>query len=71
MTDKSGENCAEESQNKQTADSPNSTGHKRTNKADELVQENLSTFVELAESNLPIAEDAEKAIALTDGGEDQ
>lgn len=38
---------------------------------EELVQTHLDTFAELADSNLPIAEDAEKAIALTDGGEDQ
>jgi len=71
MTDKSDENGTEEAQNEQTTDSPNSIGRNRTNTADELVQENLTTFVELAESDLPIAEDAEKAVALTDGGQDQ
>jgi len=30
-----------------------------------------SSVSELADSDLPISEDAEKAIALTDGGEDQ
>lgn len=38
---------------------------------EELVQTHLDTFTELADSDLPIAEDAEKAIALTNGGEDQ
>ena len=38
---------------------------------EELIQSHLDTFSELADSDLPIAEDAEKAIALTDGGEDQ
>lgn len=71
MTDKPDDNSTEESQNEQTTDSPNSTGRGRANTADELVQENLDTFVELAESDLPIAEDAEKAIAVTDGGEDR
>jgi len=38
---------------------------------EELIQSHLDTFSELADSDLPISEDAEKAIALTDGGEDQ
>jgi hypothetical protein len=71
MTDHPGDSTTEEAQNEQTTDSSNSTGRKRSNTANELVQENLDTFVELAESDLPIAEDAEKAILLTDGGEDQ
>jgi hypothetical protein len=71
MTDKPDDNSIEESQNEQTTDSPNSTRHRRMNTADELVQENLDTFIELADSDVPIAEDAEKAIAVTDGGEDQ
>ena len=71
MTDKPGDNSTEEPQNEQTKDSPNPTGRRSANTAEELVQTNLDTFVELAESDLPIAEDAEKAIALTDGGDDQ
>ena len=38
---------------------------------EELIESHLDTFSELANSDLPISEDAEKAIALTDGGEDQ
>ncbi|GAA0530844.1 hypothetical protein ABNG02_02065 [Halorubrum ejinorense] len=38
---------------------------------EELIESHFDTFSELADSNLPISEDAEKAIALTDGGEDQ
>lgn len=49
----------------------NSTNRSNRISAEELVQTHLDTFVELAESGLPIAEDAQKAIALTDGGEDQ
>lgn len=70
MTDKHVDNSTEEAQNEQPADSPTSTGRNRTDTVDELVQANLNTFVKLAESDLPIAEDAEKAIALADGGAD-
>lgn len=38
---------------------------------EELIESHFDTFSELADSDLPISEDAEKAIALTDGGEDQ
>jgi hypothetical protein len=38
---------------------------------EELIKSHFDTFSELADSDLPISEDAEKAIALTDGGEDQ
>lgn len=71
MTDKPADIGTGEAPNEQNTDSPNLTGCRSSNTADELVQANLDTFVELAESDLPIAEDAEKAIALTDGGEDQ
>ena len=66
MTDEPSDNSTEEAQDEQTEDSPNPTGRRSTNTAEELIQTNLDTFVELAESGLPIAEDAEKAIALTD-----
>ena len=45
--------------------------HNEQTSVEELVQSHLDPFSELADSDLPIAEDAEKAIALTDGGEDQ
>lgn len=50
---------------------PNSSDQPGDSSVEELVQTHLDTFLELAESDLPIAEDAEKAIALTDGGEEQ
>lgn len=53
---------------------PNSSDTSNLNRAaevDEIIRENLEIFVKLAESNLPVSEDAGKAIALTDGGEDQ
>ena len=44
--------------------------HDEQTSIEELVQSHLDTFSELADSDLPIAEDAEKAIALTDRGDD-
>ena len=51
--------------------SPNSSDQSREAPPEELVQTHLDTFLELAESDLPVAEDAERAIALTDGGEEK
>jgi hypothetical protein len=48
-----------------------SPNNRDTDSVTELVQTHRDTFVKLAESDLPVSKDAEKAIALTDGGEDQ
>lgn len=45
--------------------------HDEQTSVEELIESHFDTFSELADSDLPISEDAEKAIALTDGGEDQ
>ena len=56
---------------KSHANTETAAQHNERTSVEELVQSHLDTFSELADSDLPIAEDAEKAIALTDGGEDQ
>ncbi|WP_324663918.1 hypothetical protein [Haloarcula sediminis] len=70
MIDKTDHDGIEEAHNEEKAESPNVTDNGKQDTVEELVQTHLDTFVELAESDLPVAEDAERAIALTDGGKD-
>lgn len=46
------------------------TPHEHLKKVIEIVTENQTIFEQLACSNLPIAEDAERALALLDGHEE-
>lgn len=65
------DNAVVEEQNVQTTKSPNPGGQQERRSAEELVESHLDTFLELSQSDLPIAEDAERAVALTDGGEEK
>lgn len=69
MNDDPDDSEDETAQNSATpGNSPDSRG---SGSPEELVQTHLDMFIELAESDLPVAKDAEKAVALTDGGEEQ
>ena len=70
MNDYTDKDTVSADQNVQKSNSPNSVDERQQTGAKKLIHSNLEVFVKLAESDLPIAEDAKKAITFSDGGED-
>lgn len=68
MKDENTENTDEETDSEQTTKPATDPGEMVRDSIVEIVQEYNSTFQTLAHSDLPVSEDARRALAMTDGG---